>query len=154
MRIGTGFDIHRLVPGRALVLGGIKVPSDKGSLAHSDGDALIHAVIDAILGALALGDIGKLFPDTDPRYKDINSETLLLAVLSSIGSHSIVNVDATVILQAPKLGDLTFDMASNLARILRIDPSNVSVKAKTAEHLLGELGSGDAVAVQASVLID
>ena len=154
MRIGTGFDIHRLVPGRRFVLGGVEIPSSKGCLAHSDGDVLIHAVIDAILGALALGDIGKLFPDTDPRYKDIDSQTLLMTVVAMISNHEIINLDTTVILQTPKISCHTDEIVTNLAHLLRIDPSQVSVKAKTAEHLLGELGSGDAVAAQASVLIE
>lgn len=154
MRIGTGFDIHRLVPGRRFVLGGVEIPSSKGCLAHSDGDVLIHAVIDAILGALALGDIGKLFPDTDPRYKDIDSQTLLMTVVAMISNHEIINLDTTVILQTPKISCHTDEIVTNLAHLLRIDPSQVSVKAKTAEHLLGELGSGDAVAAEASVLIE
>ncbi len=154
MRIGTGFDIHRLVPGRRFVMGGVEIPSSKGCLAHSDGDVLIHAVIDAILGALALGDIGKLFPDTDERYKDIDSQTLLMTVVAMISNHEIINLDTTVILQTPKISCHTDEIVTNLAHLLRIDPSQVSVKAKTAEHLLGELGSGDAVAAEASVLIE
>lgn len=154
MRIGTGFDIHPLAPGRPLVLGGVAIPSDKGCVGHSDGDALTHAIIDSLLGALALGDIGKMFPDSDSRYKGIDSMKLLKAVLPLLAGHRIVNIDSTVILQAPKIGPHTEAIRRSLADSLGIDISCVSVKGKTAEGLLGELGSGDAVVAQASALLE
>lgn len=155
MRIGTGWDVHRLVPGRRLVLGGVDVPSEKGALAHSDGDALLHAVIDAILGALAAGDIGKRFPDSDPAYKDADSARLLALVRDeSLAGRKVANIDATIVLQRPRLGALTGAMAANIASILGLEPSRVSVKAKTAEGILGELGSGDAVAASVVLLIE
>ncbi len=154
MRIGTGFDIHPLAPGRPLVLGGVVIPSDKGCVGHSDGDALTHAIIDSLLGALALGDIGKMFPDSDSRYKGIDSLKLLKAVLPLLAGHRIVNIDSTVILQAPKLGPHTEAIRRSLADSLGIDISCISVKGKTAEKLLGELGSGDAVVAQALALVE
>lgn len=152
MRVGNGFDIHRLVLGCPLRLGGITIPSEKGSLGHSDGDALIHAIIDALLGACAIGDIGKLFPDSDPAYKDINSEVLLEIVMERLGV-DIINVDSTIILQEPRIGKFTDPIRENLAKLLGIDVSCISVKAKTAEHMLGELGTGDAVVAQVVVLV-
>ena len=155
-RIGTGWDIHALVEGRPLILGGVSIESKKGCLGHSDGDALIHAVIDSILGACCLGDIGTLFPDTDPKYKGISSKTLLSEVMEKVRSKGfkIVNVDTTVILQSPKLGPYKDEIRRCLANLLGIAEDCFSVKAKTAEHMLGELGSGDAVVCQAVCLID
>ena len=155
-RIGTGWDIHALVEGRSLILGGVSIESKKGCLGHSDGDALIHAVIDSILGACCLGDIGTLFPDTDPKYKGISSKTLLSDVMEKIRSKGfkIVNVDTTVILQSPKLGPYKEEIRRCMANLLGIAEDCFSVKAKTAEHMLGELGSGDAVVCQAVCLID
>lgn len=155
-RIGTGWDIHALVEGRPLVLGGVSIESKKGCLGHSDGDALIHAVIDSILGACCLGDIGTLFPDTDPKYKGISSKTLLSEVMEKVRSKGfkIVNVDTTVILQSPKLGPYKDEIRRCMAKQLGIAEDCFSVKAKTAEHMLGELGSGDAVVCQAVCLID
>ena len=155
-RIGTGWDIHALVEGRPLILGGVSIESKKGCLGHSDGDALIHAVIDSILGACCLGDIGTLFPDTDPRYKGISSKTLLSEVMEKVRSNGfkIVNVDTTVILQSPKLGPYKDEIRRCMANLLGIAEDCFSVKAKTAEHMLGELGSGDAVVCQAVCLID
>ena len=155
-RIGTGWDIHALVEGRPLILGGVSIESKKGCLGHSDGDALIHAVIDSILGACCLGDIGTLFPDTDPKYKGISSKTLLSEVMEKVRSKGfkIVNVDTTVILQSPKLGPYKDEIRRCMANILGIAEDCFSVKAKTAEHMLGELGSGDAVVCRAICLVD
>lgn len=155
-RIGTGWDIHALVEGRPLILGGVSIESKKGCLGHSDGDALIHAVIDSILGACCLGDIGTLFPDTDPKYKGISSKALLSEVMEKVRSKGfkIVNVDTTVILQSPKLGPYKDEIRCCMANLLDIAEDCFSVKAKTAEHMLGELGSGDAVVCQAVCLID
>lgn len=155
MRVGTGWDLHKLASGRALVLGGVAIPSEKGCVGHSDGDALLHAVIDALLGACGLEDIGTLFPDTDPAYKDADSAGLLGQVVSKIKAlgFSICNVDTTVILQAPKLGPYKAQMKERLAALLGIETNAVGVKAKTAEGVLGELGQGDAVIAQAVVLV-
>lgn len=155
-RIGTGWDIHALVEGRPLILGGVSIESKKGCLGHSDGDALIHAVIDSILGACGLGDIGTLFPDTDPRYKGISSKLLLSDVMDLVRSKGfkIVNVDTTVILQSPKLGPYKDGIRLCMAKLLGIEENCFSVKAKTAEHMMNELGSGDAVVCQAICLVD
>lgn len=154
MRIGTGWDLHRLVSGRALVLGGIVIPSDKGEAAHSDGDVLVHAIIDALLGSLAKGDIGSHFPDTDPAYKNADSIQLLKKVLTEdLPPHHIENIDTTLILQAPKLRPHIDAIRASLAKTMGLELDQVSVKAKTAEGILGELGSGDAVIAQATVLI-
>ncbi|MBP5756194.1 MAG: 2-C-methyl-D-erythritol 2,4-cyclodiphosphate synthase [Spirochaetales bacterium] len=155
-RIGTGWDIHALVEGRPLILGGVSIESKKGCLGHSDGDALIHAVIDSILGACGLGDIGTLFPDTDPKYKGISSKVLLSTVMENVRSKGfrIVNIDTTVILQSPKLGPYKDEIRRCMANLLGIAEDCFSVKAKTAEHMLGELGSGDAVVCQAICLVD
>ncbi|NBK24127.1 MAG: 2-C-methyl-D-erythritol 2,4-cyclodiphosphate synthase [Spirochaetia bacterium] len=154
MRIGTGWDLHCLVSGRALVLGGIVIPSDKGEAAHSDGDVLVHAIIDALLGSLAKGDIGSHFPDTDPAYKNADSIQLLKKVLTEdLPPHHIENIDTTLILQAPKLRPHIDAIRASLAKTMGLELDQVSVKAKTAEGILGELGSGDAVIAQATVLI-
>ncbi|NLK06644.1 MAG: 2-C-methyl-D-erythritol 2,4-cyclodiphosphate synthase [Spirochaetales bacterium] len=154
MRIGTGWDLHRLVSKRALVLGGVVIPSDKGEAAHSDGDVLVHAIIDALLGSLAKGDIGSHFPDTDPAYKDADSMQLLKKVLSEdLPPYHIENIDTTLILQTPKLRPHIEAIRKNLAKAMGLKLEQVSVKAKTAEGILGELGSGDAVIAQATVLI-
>ncbi len=154
-RVGTGWDIHELVQGRALVLGGVRIDSGKGCLGHSDGDALIHAVIDSILGACALGDIGTLFPDSDVRYEGISSTVLLQRTMDLVRSKGfrLVNVDTTVILQSPKLGPYKDAIRSTMAALLGLDESCFSVKAKTAEHMLGELGRGDAVVCQSICLV-
>ena len=154
MRIGTGWDLHCLVSKRALVLGGVVIPSDKGEAAHSDGDVLGHAIIDALLGSLAKGDIGSHFPDTDPAYKDADSMQLLKKVLSEdLPPYHIENIDTTLILQTPKLRPHIEAIRKNLAKAMGLKLEQVSVKAKTAEGILGELGSGDAVIAQATVLI-
>ncbi|MCQ2412049.1 MAG: 2-C-methyl-D-erythritol 2,4-cyclodiphosphate synthase [Sphaerochaetaceae bacterium] len=155
IRIGTGWDIHKLVKDRPLVLGGIEIESDKGCLGHSDGDALIHAVIDSLLGAAGMEDIGTLFPDTDPNYEGISSVVLLQDVVDMIHSkgYSIVNVDTTVILQSPKLGPYKDNIRQFMSVTLDIGFEDFTVKAKTAEHMLGELGAGDAVVCQSSCLL-
>lgn len=156
LRVGTGFDIHRLEEGRTLVIGGVEVPYEKGCVGHSDGDALLHSISDALLGAAGLSDIGTLFPDTDETYKDIDSRVLLRVVNDKLREQDfeIVNIDCTVILQEPKLEEFKDLMKKEIADCLDIDPSQVGVKAKTAEKMLGELGSCDAVAAQACVLIE
>lgn len=154
MRIGSGIDVHRLEPGRKLILGGIEIPSDRGSVGHSDGDALIHAVTDALLGALALGDIGSYFPDSDARWKDADSEAFIseAARLVFENGFETVNVDSTVSLETPRLRPYIKEMRQNIARILEIDEDRVSVKAKTGERL-GEIGNGLAVRAEAVVLL-
>lgn len=154
MRIGQGYDVHRLVDGRDLVLGGVKVPCEKGLLGHSDADVLVHAVMDALLGAAALGDIGQHFPDTDPAYRGISSIALLKKVgeLLEGQGYRIENIDATVIAQRPKLAPYRPRMAENIAEALRIPAARVSIKATTEEGL-GFTGSGEGIAAQAVVLL-
>ena len=154
MRIGQGYDVHRLAEGRDLILGGVKVPYEKGLLGHSDADVLVHAVMDALLGAAALGDIGQHFPDTHPAYEGISSIALLQKVgelLEGQGYH-IENIDATVIAQRPKLAAYRPRMAENIAKALRIQATQVSVKATTEEGL-GFTGSGEGIAAQAVALL-
>jgi 2-C-methyl-D-erythritol 2,4-cyclodiphosphate synthase len=155
MRIGFGYDSHRLVPGRALVLGGVQIPSRLGPEAHSDGDALIHALIDALLGACALGDIGRLFPPSDEQYRDISSRILLkrtLDVLVKAGFRPR-NVDATIILESPRLGPHIEQMRSTLSTDLGLPAAAISVKAKTKEGL-GPTGQGRAVEAYAVALVE
>jgi len=155
MRVGTGWDLHRLEEGLPLILGGIKIDSPKGCVAHSNGDALLHAVTDSLLGACGMDDIGTLFPDTDPSLKGVDSSLLLSKVVSLIESQGfhVVNVDTTIILQSPKLGSYKTAIKENLATLLHIDVSAVGVKAKTAEGVLGELGLGTALIAQSSILV-
>lgn len=153
MRIGSGYDIHVLVPGRPLMLGGIRIPSDKGEMAHSDGDVLIHALIDAILGAYAKGDIGSHFPPSDERWKDADSRTLLSMVLDECRP-AFSNIDCTVFLEKPRLREHIDIIRESLSRLLSLDADRVSVKAKTAEKCFGELGSGDAVVAAVTVLVE
>ena len=153
-RIGQGWDVHALVPGRPLVIGGVHIPHPLGLLGHSDADVLLHAIIDALLGAMALGDIGKHFPDTDMQWKNADSKKLLLKVKEEMLSRrwEIMNIDATVIAQAPKLASHIPDMCKQIAGILGLDISQVNIKAKTAEKL-GPVGQGMSVEAQAVVLI-
>lgn len=153
-RIGQGYDIHRLVEGRPLVIGGVTIEHDRGPLGHSDGDALTHAIIDAILGAASLGDIGRHFPPTDPAWKDVESISLFNRVLTMIQDFGfdIGNIDTTVILERPKLSPHIDKMRANIARSLKIDISQVSIKAKTNEGM-NELGMGEAIAAMASVIL-
>ena len=155
LRIGYGYDVHRLVPGRALVLGGVTVPFEKGLLGHSDADVLTHAVMDALLGAAALGDIGKLFPDSDAAYAGADSIALLERVTALLREHGwqVGNVDATVVAQAPKLAPYVPEMRRRLAEAMGLDVDCVSVKATTEERL-GFTGSGEGMAAHAVALIE
>lgn len=154
-RIGFGFDVHKLVTGRKLVLGGEDIPSEKGLLGHSDADVLLHAIADALLGAAALGDIGKHFPDTDPQDKDISSITLLedVAKLLTERHFEIINVDSTIVLQKPKIAPFVDQMRNNIARTLQLDAADVSVKATTNEGL-GFIGAGEGAAAYAVAMIN
>ena len=155
MRIGHGYDVHRLVPDRKLILGGVDIPWEKGLLGHSDADVLVHAIMDAILGAAALGDIGMLFPDSDPRYKGADSLALLREVVrvTAEAGYRVENIDATVLAQAPKLSPHKEQMRRNIADAAGLDISQVSVKATTEEGL-GSTGEGLGIAAHAVVLID
>ena len=155
MRIGHGYDVHRLVEDRKLILGGVDIPHEKGLLGHSDADVLLHAISDALLGAAALGDIGKLFPDTDKKYEGADSLVLLKKVATRIycAGYRIVNIDSTVIAQAPKLSPHIQKMRANIARALDIDKDQVSVKATTEEGL-GFSGEGLGIAAHAVCLIE
>ncbi len=155
MRIGHGYDVHRLVEGRKLILGGVDIPYEKGLLGHSDADVLTHALMDALLGAAALGDIGGLFPDSDDAYLGADSIVLLKKVMSLLRGHgySVVNVDCTVIAQRPKLKPYIEDMRAALAEAMGVETGSVSVKA-TTEEKLGFTGEGLGIAAHAVVLID
>lgn len=151
MTIGIGFDIHRLAEGRKLILGGVPLDYPKGLVGHSDGDVVLHAIADALLGAAGLGDIGELFPDTDPRWKDISSAILLADVAQRItGEWEIENIDVNIIAEAPKLGETKRLIKAMIADILHIPASRVNVKAKTMEGL-GEIGAKEAIACHAAV---
>jgi 2-C-methyl-D-erythritol 2,4-cyclodiphosphate synthase len=154
MRIGQGFDAHALVAGRKLVIGGVEIPYEKGLAGHSDADVLIHAVCDALLGAAGLGDMGTHFPDTDARFRDIDSRKLLREVARLLGQRSfrVVNVDSTVIAQAPRLAPHIGEMRENLAADLGVAPEAVNVKAKTTEKL-GFVGRGEGIAAEAVALL-
>ena len=155
LRVGHGYDVHRLVEGRALILGGVTVPFDRGLLGHSDADVLTHAVMDALLGAAALGDIGKLFPDSDAAYAGADSIALLERVTALLREHGwqVGNVDATVVAQAPKLAPYIPEMRRRLAEAMGLDVDCVSVKATTEEHL-GFTGSGEGMAAHAVALVE
>ena len=155
MRIGHGYDVHKLVEGRDLILGGVKIPFEKGLLGHSDADVLLHAVSDSLLGAAALGDIGKHFPDTDPAYKGADSLELLRVVGQKVtdAGYKVGNIDVTMIAQRPKLKDYIPAMANNIARVLGLDVSQVNVKATTEEHL-GFTGDGSGMACHAVCLLE
>ena len=154
MRIGNGFDVHVLVEGRKLVLGGVTIPYERGLDGHSDADALLHAICDAILGALAIGDLGQHFPDTDPRWKGADSRVLLrqVAALAAAADLEVCNLDTTVIAQAPKLAPHIAAMIANIAADLACDPTQVSVKATTTEGL-GFAGRSEGIAALATVLL-
>lgn len=154
IRIGEGWDIHALVEGRKLILGGIEIPFEKGLLGHSDADALLHAITDAILGAAALGDIGTLFPDTDAQFKGADSAVLLAEATRRVRAmgYAISNVDCTVIAQAPKLAPYKAAMRERIANVLSVSPDQVNVKAKTAEKM-GPVGEGRAMEARAVVLL-
>lgn len=155
MRVGHGYDVHRLVQGRKLILGGVPIDSPVGLLGHSDADVLVHAVMDALLGAAAMGDIGQHFPDTDPHFKGASSMMLLARVAQMLqrSGHRVVNIDSTVLAQAPKLAPYIKMMRANIAAALMIDIDCVSVKATTEEGL-GFTGSGQGIAAHAVCLID
>ncbi len=155
MRIGHGYDVHRLTEGRRLILGGVDIPWEKGLLGHSDADVLTHAVMDALLGAAGLGDIGRHFPDTDSAYAGADSLKLLEHVVKLLGERgfSVGNVDATVLAQRPKLAPHIPQMRDNLARTMGVDPSRINIKATTEEGL-GFTGSGEGMAAHAVALIE
>lgn len=154
MRVGMGYDVHRLVEGRDMIIGGVKIPYDKGLLGHSDADVLLHAISDALLGAAALGDIGKHFPDSDPAYKGISSMILLEKVGDLLDKKGflIENIDATIIAQAPKMRPHIDTMRENIAKALKMDVDHVNVKATTEEGL-GFTGSGEGISSQAICLL-
>ena len=155
LRIGHGYDVHRLAEGRKLILGGVEVSWDRGLLGHSDADVLVHAVMDALTGASRLGDIGKLFPDTDPAYAGISSLKLLAEVgrLLAERGFAVVNIDATLLAQAPKIAPYRARMAENIAMALGIEPERVNVKATTEEGL-GFTGDGSGMAAHAVALVE
>lgn len=154
-RIGIGYDIHKLIEGRDLIIGGVKITHEKGLLGHSDADVLIHAIIDAMLGALALADIGTLFPDTDPKYKDIDSTILLKHVYDLIKSkgYKIVNIDSNIIAQAPKMMPYIPKMKDILCKVLELPYEDISIKAKTKEKL-DAVGQKLAIEANAVVLLE
>ena len=155
MRVGLGYDVHKLVDGRKLIIGGVDIPHEKGLLGHSDADVLVHAVMDSILGALALGDIGKHFPDTDEKYKGADSIKLLEFVYNLIDEkgYAIGNIDCTIIAQSPKMAPHIQNMRENIAKTLNTSIENINVKATTEEGL-GFTGNGEGVAAQAVCLIE
>jgi 2-C-methyl-D-erythritol 2,4-cyclodiphosphate synthase len=153
--VGQGFDVHALVPGRKLIIGGVEIAFDRGLEGHSDADVLLHAIIDAVLGAAALGDIGRHFPDTDPHYRNADSRLLLRAAARTVREAGwvVVNVDATIIAQAPKMAPHMALMVKNIAADLGIAPGHTNVKAKTTERL-GFTGRGEGIAAEAVVLLN
>ena len=155
MRVGMGYDVHKLTEGRKLILGGVEIPYEKGLLGHSDADVLVHAVMDALLGAAALGDIGKHFPDTDPQYKGISSIRLLEHVgkLMDEAGYVIENIDATIIAQRPKMRPHIDQMRENIAKVLNIETDQVNIKATTEEGL-GFTGSGEGISPQAICAVE
>jgi 2-C-methyl-D-erythritol 2,4-cyclodiphosphate synthase len=154
IRIGQGFDVHQLVEGRELIIGGVTIPYEKGLMGHSDADVLLHAVCDALLGAAALGDIGRHFSDTDPRYKNIDSRVLLREVhrLLEESGYKVSNIDATIIAQSPKMAPYIPTMIANIAQDLQMPTLDINVKAKTAEHL-GPVGRGEGIEAEVVCLI-
>ncbi|WP_407271470.1 2-C-methyl-D-erythritol 2,4-cyclodiphosphate synthase [Radiobacillus sp. PE A8.2] len=153
-RIGQGFDVHQLVEGRKCIIGGIEIPFEKGLLGHSDADVLLHTIADACLGAIGEGDIGKHFPDTDPKYKDADSATLLSHVMMLVGEqgYHLGNLDCTLIAQAPKMAPYISEIRENIARIMGVEVTQINVKATTTEKL-GFTGRGEGIACQAVVLL-
>lgn len=154
-RIGNGYDVHRLEQGCSLILGGVQIPFDRGLLGHSDADVLVHAVIDALLGALAHGDIGNMFPDNESKYKGISSILLLKEVCGVIAEsgYRVCNIDSVIIAQEPKLAPHIYEMRQNIAAALETDKSNISVKATTEEHL-GFTGAGSGIAAHAVCILE
>ena len=155
MRIGQGYDVHRLVQERELILGGVSIPYEKGLLGHSDADVLVHAIIDALLGAAAMGDIGTLFPDTDPKYKGISSIFLLKEVGKILEEHAYIigNIDATIIAQKPKLAEFREKMEETIAKTLKIEKSQINIKATTEEGL-GFTGKEEGISAQAIAALE
>ena len=155
MRIGHGYDVHRLVPGRALILGGVQIPYELGLDGHSDADVLVHAVMDALLGAAGMGDIGRHFPDSNEKYKGVSSMELLREVKRMLDEELFIveNIDATIIAQKPKMAPYLQEMRENIAEVLQIDISQINVKATTEEGL-GFTGSGEGIASQAVCLLE
>ena len=153
-RVGHGYDVHKLVEGRALILGGVKIPYEKGLLGHSDADVLVHAVMDALLGGAALGDIGRHFPDSSDEFCGISSLELLKRVDSLLKKegYSVVNIDATIVLQRPKISPFIDEMKTNISKILNIDEGRVNIKATTEEHL-GFTGRGEGVSAHAVAML-
>lgn len=153
-RIGEGWDVHALVPGRKLMLGGVNVPHTAGLLGHSDADVLLHTITDAVLGAAGLGDIGRHFPDTDPQFKGVDSSVLLAEAMRRVRQQGweLVNVDSTIVAQAPKLAPHMSDIQAGVAKALGVAPDQVNVKAKTAEKL-GPVGQGQSMEARAVVLL-
>lgn len=154
LRIGQGFDVHQLIEGRKLIIGGVTIPYEKGLLGHSDADVLLHALCDALIGAAALGDIGKHFSDKDNRYKDIDSRLLLREVHQLIKQkhYDVINIDATIIAQAPKMAPYILAMIANIAEDLKMPSSDINIKAKTAEKL-GFIGRGEGIVAEVVCLI-
>ena len=153
MKVGIGYDVHKLVEERKLILGGVEVPFERGLLGHSDGDVLLHAICDALLGAAGKGDIGQHFPDTSPEYKDISSLILLEKVKGLIKEHRINNIDSIVIAQEPKLASYLLKMKENIAKVLKIDKSKINIKATTTEGL-GPMGTGEGIAAYAMISLE
>ena len=155
MRIGIGYDVHQLVENRKLILGGVHLPFDKGLLGHSDADVLVHAIIDALLGSLALGDIGSHFPDSDPKYRDISSISLLALVYHKINDlgWKVCNIDSIIMAERPKISPFIAEMSNNISKCLKTMPQQVSVKATTTEKL-GFVGQEKGIAAQAVVLLN
>jgi len=154
IRVGQGFDVHALVPGRRLVLGGVSIEHERGLLGHSDADVLLHAIADALLGAAGLGDIGRMFPDSDPRYRDADSGALLAEVAQRVqqdGWH-VANVDCTVIAEQPRIAPHVEAIRASIAQLLQVDRAQINVKGKTAERL-GAIGRGEAIAASVVVLL-
>ena len=154
IRIGQGYDVHALVPGRALIVGGVRIPHARGLLGHSDADALLHAITDALFGAAALGDIGRHFPDSDERWRGADSRVLLREAMARVraAGFEVANLDSTIIAQAPRMGPFIAAMVDNLAADLGVAPGQVNIKAKTTERL-GFEGRGEGIAAQAVVLL-
>lgn len=155
MRIGIGYDVHRLVEKRPLILGGVQIPFDKGLLGHSDADVLVHAIMDALLGAAAMGDIGKHFPDTDEQYRNISSIELLKRVNEKLKAAGlgVVNIDSIIMAERPKLASYIDKMRENIKEVLGMDLSSINIKATTTEGL-GFVGTGEGIAAQAVVLLE
>ncbi|HUD24534.1 MAG TPA: 2-C-methyl-D-erythritol 2,4-cyclodiphosphate synthase [Burkholderiaceae bacterium] len=154
IRVGQGFDVHALVPGRRLVLGGVSIEHERGLLGHSDADVLLHAIADALLGAAGLGDIGRMFPDSDPRYRDADSGALLAEVAQRVQQDGwrVANVDCTVIAEQPRIAPHVEAIRGSIAQLLQVDRAQINVKGKTAERL-GAIGRGEAIAASVVVLL-